>query len=50
MEKRPKSERNVLKYFFRLELLDIPVVVAGLLLAILFFSLANMQSRGKQTL
>ena len=44
------SERNVLIYFFRLESLDIPPVVAGLWLAIILLGLATMQSRGKQSL
>lgn len=48
--KGPKSERNVLIYFFRLESLDIPPVVAGLWLAIILLGLATMQSRGKQSL
>lgn len=47
--KGPKNERNVLKYFFRLESLDTPPVVAGLLLAIILLCLATVQSRGKQS-
>lgn len=47
--KGPKNERNVLKYFFRLESLDTPPVVASLLLAIILLCLATVQSRGKQS-